>query len=418
MILGLGLVGLFLFIGGFYLLFQDQLHSDTFPQQIYQRLVPEDKLELTEELKTDLDRENIWFMLLDEKGQVESSFQLPSQFNKTYSRADIASFSRWYLDDYPVFTYILDDKLLVLGYPSDSYTKLNNVLQIAAFEKLFYLILAIAILLFVIYFLFYWRSRLQLQKEIAPITQALENLSQQEIVLLDEKGNLSEIKSAINQTSRLLQETKNLQNHWIRGVTHDLRSPLTLTLGYTNQLEQLHGPSTQTQQIFSSIQRMERIIENLSLIYRLQSQAFQEELVRLDMTAFVRQIIAQFLNQHPEAQLTWNLPDHALYALAHPILLERAIQNCLINSLLHNEQVRIQVTLNQQGQKVSICLKDNGTIQASMVQALQEKRSNLGIHGMGTLITKQIMELHQGQANFCYLNPGLEVDLLLPCYSI
>lgn len=185
-------------------------------------------------------------------------------------------------------------------------------------------------------------------------------------------------------------------------------------MGYTDQLEQLYGPSPQTQRIFNSIQRMERIIDNLNLVYRLQSQAFQKELIRLEMTAFVRQVIAQFINQHPETQLTWNLPDHPLYALAHPILLERAIHNCLLNSLIHNENSPISFELQQQSDTLHIFIRDQGTISPDTVQVLQEKTNNLGNHGMGTLITKQIMALHQGEASFDYLNPGLEVDLHFP----
>ena len=34
-----------------------------------------------------------------------------------YTNADMVKFSRWYLEDYPVFSYVRGQQILVLGYP-------------------------------------------------------------------------------------------------------------------------------------------------------------------------------------------------------------------------------------------------------------------------------------------------------------
>ena len=49
-----------------------------------------------------------WAMILDEKGNVKWNYNLPDELDNHYSSSDIASFSRWYLDDYPVFCWSED----------------------------------------------------------------------------------------------------------------------------------------------------------------------------------------------------------------------------------------------------------------------------------------------------------------------
>ena len=75
-----------------------------------------------------------WAMILDEKGNVKWNYDLPDELDNHYSSSDIASFSRWYLDDYPVFCWSEDYGLFVAGLTKGSLWKYNlynspNVLQ-------------------------------------------------------------------------------------------------------------------------------------------------------------------------------------------------------------------------------------------------------------------------------------------------
>ncbi len=61
-----------------------------------------------------------FLMLLNEGGEITWSYRLPRELNHNYSAAEIASFSRWYLGDYPVTSWEINGQLLVLGYPAGS----------------------------------------------------------------------------------------------------------------------------------------------------------------------------------------------------------------------------------------------------------------------------------------------------------
>lgn len=44
-----------------------------------------------------------WAMVLDDSGRIIWQYQLPEHLNHSYTTREVAGFSRWYLDGYPVF---------------------------------------------------------------------------------------------------------------------------------------------------------------------------------------------------------------------------------------------------------------------------------------------------------------------------
>lgn len=64
-----------------------------------------------------LDGKNQWAMLIDDNGDVIWSYHKPAEIPDHYTMRDVAAFTRWFIDDYPVRTRIRDDGLLVIGAP-------------------------------------------------------------------------------------------------------------------------------------------------------------------------------------------------------------------------------------------------------------------------------------------------------------
>ena len=67
--------------------------------------------------------ENCWAMLLNEDGQVVWYSRKPEELPDQYTISDVASFTRWYLKDYPVQCWVREDGLLVVGSPEGSVWK-------------------------------------------------------------------------------------------------------------------------------------------------------------------------------------------------------------------------------------------------------------------------------------------------------
>ena len=71
-----------------------------------------------------LREESAWAMLLNEDGDVVWQQDLPENLPRSYTSAEVASFSRWYLEDYPVKIWTrADGCLMVVGFQPGTLVK-------------------------------------------------------------------------------------------------------------------------------------------------------------------------------------------------------------------------------------------------------------------------------------------------------
>ena len=68
-------------------------------------------IEVEPEVSRVLAENRAWAMLLDDGGAVIWEEQMPEDLPRSYTAARIAQFSRWYLQEYPVFGPWLSQRL-------------------------------------------------------------------------------------------------------------------------------------------------------------------------------------------------------------------------------------------------------------------------------------------------------------------
>ena len=362
------------------------------PELLYTKIAQssqENNFNFDKSSKIEMDKQNTWAMVLNQDGNIVQSYHLPKGLKKHYTNADMVKFSRWYLEDYPVFSYVRGQQILVLGY-----SKKHSL------AKFIFILLS--------------RSKLRIKKEMEPIITAVTSLSQGQNIVLKEKGNFSEIKTALNETSHILEESNTMKEQWIRGVSHDLRNPLMLISGYNSQLEQQYGKGKQTEEIENQIQTMKEMISNLNMSYLLDNQKRHSEFSNLDLVTVLRTVIADILNNYETITLHFDLPAETVLVKGEVTLLARAFRNLLLNSIMHSGSNQIDLTYQLSDNKVLIVIADQGDITAQKITELNQKSTNYESHGMGTVITKQIIKLHQGEIVFLDNHPGLKVTISLP----
>ena len=89
-----------------------------------------------------------WAMVLDDDGSVIWQHDLPQNLNKHYTASEIASFSRWYLDDWPVFCWTADYGLFVAAMPRGSVWRCN-IYNNAQRAELFYFLRQLLLLVLI-----------------------------------------------------------------------------------------------------------------------------------------------------------------------------------------------------------------------------------------------------------------------------
>lgn len=149
---------------------------------------------------------NVWAMILDNNGCVIWDENMPDDLPRQYSLQDVASFSRWYLDNYPVSIWERDDGLLVVGYEAGSLWKSRITFDADYVAPLFYCSIGIFLANIIIVILLFIHNTRKLEKSIGPILNGIQQLSKGKPVHLDESGKLSEIKSGLNKAGDYLMK--------------------------------------------------------------------------------------------------------------------------------------------------------------------------------------------------------------------
>ncbi len=370
---------------------------------------------ISEERSQELNRNQIWAMLLDASGHCIWEASLPEEIPTQYTIQDVAVFSKGYLQDYPVFVRNMDNGLLVLGYPKDSFMKLTGnyfpIRAIRVFPLFVTGILAIDILLL---FLVYYFSKRRISKNTEPIMASIKALSAGKPVDLSVQGELSEIADSVNQASQVLSRQNQARANWISGVSHDIRTPLSMIMGYAQRIAGDHGASGNIQQeaeiIRAQSAKIKDLVQDLNLVSQLEyeMQPLHKEPVRL--SKLLRSYAADLLNagiggKHSvEVEISSEAETAVIDCDAR--LISRAIGNLVQNSINHNPQgCNISLSLDCISENVSITVADNGVgLSAEKLRELEEKphymestdeRLDLR-HGLGLLLVMQIVKAHGG----------------------
>lgn len=373
-----------------------------------------------------------WAMLLDEQGTVVWQYHLPDQLDHAYTVTEVASFTRWYLADYPVFCWITENGLLVLGrtpgtmfrYSFYSYTELFQ----GIYRGIVPTLLAIVALVVAGCMVFSWRGA----KALTGVARGLDTLAAGGAVQLPTVGFTAEVARKLNQTSARLQRQNEIiakrdaaRTDWIAGVSHDIRTPLALIFGYAEQLEQDPTlPSDQRNKaaaIRVQGQTIRHLIEDLNLTSKLQYNAQPLRRAPIHAGELLRRIVADFCNSGvgETCTLDFDLDPLAerLVLDADASLLGRAFTNLLGNSARHNPGCAITVHARREETTLAVAVADTGSGYPPAVLAVLEGNCLSGTqpHVLGLHIVEQIVKAHGGQVQFGQNTPhGARTVVRLP----
>ena len=270
----------------------------------------DDGYSISDDVIAKLKEENAWAFLIDNDTRqvVWQTDNLPGNIPMQYTLSDIAKLTRGYVDGYPTFTGEAKNGLLVLGFPKDRFWKHTRASWdyhfIANLLKSTMIILAVNI---VSIFLIYAAVDSKLLRSIRPITNGIQNLSNGSPVCLKEKGVLSELAEKINKTSKILQmqseqlrKKETARANWIAGVSHDVRTPLSMIMGYAGQLEDSKNlPEMERKKaavIVRQSSRIKDLINDLNLASKLEYDMQPLTIKQENAISMIRQVIVDFMN--------------------------------------------------------------------------------------------------------------------------
>lgn len=365
----------------------------------------------------------VFLLILNDKGDVVYSFHQPEGFKDHYTAGEIASFSRWYLHDYPVRVWRMEGGLLVAGYDKNSVWKyplefsMNFINHLGRYGRIFAggnLIVILGIVVFLGY---------RYYMALRPLTEGMKALSLNRKVHLEQKGVTAALAEQINQTSDILENQRSAlekrdtaRTEWIAGISHDIRTPLSVIIGYADELEQKDNLEKDDREKLGIIKnnslKIRQLIEDLNLTSKLEYHMQPLRIANFYPAALLRELAAEVINEGLEEKYDLSLMvapklEGFIYK-GDEELIKRALRNLLGNCIRHNaDGCAIQLSGKKEPDGIDIEVRDNGRgIPAEVICALTEKsmqpetgerKENVkNPHIMGLRIVKQIVLAHKG----------------------
>lgn len=386
-----------------------------------------------EEAKKLLSEENVWAMILDDAGRVIWEENMPDDLPNHFSLQDVASFSRWYLDDYPVSIWNRNDGLLVIGYEPGSLWKYRITLNGDYLLPLLYTSIGIFFANVILMIFLFVRNARKVEKSIEPILKGIHQLSNGKPVHLEENGELAEINTGLNKAGDYLVKKDNTRAVWIRGISHDIRTPLSIILAYASEIEETpelpEKVRTQAGIILRQSGKLKNLVSDLNLTTKLEysMQAIHKQ--NIDAVELARQAVSEILNdgipEQFEVEFYEEQPGKTVQLNGDNLLLQRMLGNLIRNSIVHNPAgCKIEFSVGIHDNNCVFVVSDNGHgMSEPQLNALNsnedisssQKSEGDTEHGLGLKIVRQIVKTHQGTVYFSETNPhGLTVKIGIP----
>ena len=317
-----------------------------------------------------LEPDGLWAMLIGMDGDVCWQHDLPADVPLHYSLTDVASFTRWYLRDYSVVSRIREDGLLVIGSPKGSIWKHNIVLDM--------------------------RTLLRLPWWVAGT------------VLLSLACVLGLSALMLRHWFRQAQAARDTARaEWINGISHDIRTPLSLVMGCAGQLEAdetlTDAQRRRAEIIRRQSQTLRDLVNDLNLTMRLQCAMQPLRRQALQPEAFLRQTVADFLNGglaegYP---VELSLPQTPMpEILADESLLRRAVGNLLANCVRHNAPGCLILVGGMTRGAWCVLFVESGAPAGPVAPPGEQPADGSAAHGTGLKLVSQIASAHGGFARF------------------
>lgn len=221
----------------------------------------------------------------------------------------------------------------------------------------------------------------------------------------------------------------------ISNISHDLRTPLSSVLGYSEMLKNgIYDDEEEQKQYVDIIYRksvyMEKLLTELLEYSRLELGTIRIQKQRMDLTELVREILIEYypILEKNQYELVLEIPEEPLFGNWDKEKLGRVFRNLIDNALKYGmdaKRLRIAVQKNEkqayieiQDFGVGISQKDITRVTERFYRADHARNSQKGGMGLGLFIVQEIIKLHGGTFQIdSKVNEGCKMMIQLPIVS-
>lgn len=335
---------------------------------------------LSEDSMQILESRDLFAMIISQQGDILFEERLPEELNKKYTLQDVAMFARYYLDDYPVHTYIVPEGLLVIGNQKGTM----------------------------------WKYTLEYSESM--VRQLVKQLP---VILLVNMVLLISLPLFIQHN--WIKKREEERTEWIAGVSHDIRTPLTLILGNADYISQnAEDPllSEKANAIEQQSLKIRSLVTNLNTSSKLDFGMGNYAKSSVKISSIIRKILTDFLNMNSEDKYSFSLEINddlqELFIGLNTELFQRMLENLINNSIQHNpDGCDICIKFDRESStknRYILLVSDNGVGASpdtlkNLNRGSLRRPVKLDEHGIGLRLVKRIADYHSWYIHFSNNHP-------------
>ena len=320
--------------------------------------------------------------------------------------------------------------------------------------QVLYFLLAISLLLNIVLCC----KVISINKKISESIEVLDDIKKgngNRKILSKDNDNFSEIIYKINEIVYLYEEKliefrkmENANNQLLTSLSHDIRTPLTSIIGYTDAIKkELLKDGLNDKYDLQNVIENNNTLENNKIIdnyidivreksyylkeyldnvfdwFKLNSNEFYLDLKDTEITELSRNIIKSWIVIFEEKDIDFDIEieEKEIICNLDQNAYARVINNIIQNAVEHSKSKKIQISIKESNRKIFITIKDFGVgIEPDDLEHIFDRlykcdkaRNKVG-SGLGLYITKELVEKMNGYIDVkSEIGKGTEFEITL-----
>ena len=245
---------------------------------------------------------------------------------------------------------------------------------------------------------------------IIQINQAAKKLAKAQYdVRFNGEGyrEIAELAETLNYAAHELSKVDNLRKELIANISHDLRTPLTMIIGYAEVMRDLPGENTpeNVQIVIDEARRLTTLVNDVMDLSKLQSGTQELNTSTFNLTQMIRDILTRYtkLKEQEGYRISFDYKKDVMVE-ADETRIGQVIYNLVNNALTYageGKNIIVRQTIYDDKVKIEVCDDGEGIPREQLPYIWERyykaskthKRAAMGT-GLGLSIVKGILDMH------------------------